>query len=189
MSDRFEFIDAEYAPSTTNEEIPPVAKMCDWLEVSRSGFYERRSRPISATARRREDLKLLMTKSFEDSDSTYGYRRIHADLTAWGVPCGPELVRDLMRELDLQACQPRPWRHSLTENDGRAGPIPDLVNRDFTAEALGRKMVGSGSRRESHPPAPTEPCVTVSRYTALVTPITRNYGTSANARTFPGTAV
>lgn len=67
---------------------------------------------------------------------------MHADLSAWGVPCGPELVRDLMRELDLQACQPRPWRHSLTENDGSAGPIPDLVNRDFTADAPGRKMAG-----------------------------------------------
>jgi putative transposase len=67
VSDRFEFIDAEYATSTTNtEEIPSVAKMCDWLEVSRSGFYEWRSRPLSATARRREDLKLLITKSFED---------------------------------------------------------------------------------------------------------------------------
>ncbi|MEY9995882.1 putative transposase [Streptomyces sp. V4I8] len=143
MSERFEFIDAECATSTTNtEEIPPVAKMCDWLEVSRSGFYEWRSRPLSVTARRREDLKLLITKSFQDSDGTYGYRRVHADLTAWGVACGPELVRDLMRELGLQACQPRPWRHSLTENDGRAGPIPDLVNRDFTADAPGKKMVG-----------------------------------------------
>src|SRR5674476_1395219 len=27
----------------------------------------------------------------------------------------------------------------------------------------------SGGRRESHPPAPTEPCVTVSRHTALTT--------------------
>lgn len=143
MSDKFEFIDAEYAIFTTNtEDMVPVAKMCDWLEVSRSGFYEWRSRPLSMTARRREDLKLLITKSFEDSDGTYGYRRVHADLSAWGVPCGPELVRDLMRELDLQACQPRPWRHSLTENDGSAGPIPDLVNRDFTADAPGRKMVG-----------------------------------------------
>ncbi|WP_440581831.1 IS3 family transposase [Streptomyces djakartensis] len=143
VSDRFEFIDAEYAKFATNtEDIVPVTKMCDWLEVSRSGFYEWRSRPLSATARRREDLKLLITKSFEDSDGTYGYRRVHADLSAWGVSCGPELVRDLMRELDLQACQPRPWRHSLTENDGSAGPIPDLVNRDFTADAPGRKMVG-----------------------------------------------
>ncbi len=116
--------------------------MCAWLEVSRSGYYEWRDRSLSLTARRREDLKLLITKSFEDSDETYGYRRVHADLAAWGVACGPELVRDLMRELDMHACQPRPWRHSLTENDGHVGPIPDLVNRDFTADAPGKKMVG-----------------------------------------------
>ena len=54
---------------------------------------------------------------------------------------GPELVRALMRELGLVACQPRPWR-PCTTRQGAAGPIPDLVNRDFTADAPGRKMVG-----------------------------------------------
>jgi transposase InsO family protein len=46
-----------------------------------------------------------------------------------------------MRELGLVACQPRPWRFSLTES-GASGPIPGLVNRDFTADAPGVKMVG-----------------------------------------------
>jgi putative transposase len=54
---------------------------------------------------------------------------------------GAELVRRIMRELGLVACQPRPWRPSTTKQ-GRAGPIPDLVNRDFTAEVPGQKMVG-----------------------------------------------
>jgi putative transposase len=117
-------------------------RMCVLLEVSRSGFYEWRDRPVSATAARRADLKELIVVSFEDSDGTYGYRRVHADLLGWGVPCGPELVRDLMRELGLQPCQPRPWRHNLTEQDGQAGPIPDLVCQDFTAPAPGQKMVG-----------------------------------------------
>ena len=31
---------------------------------------------------------------------------------------------------------------SLTEQDSQAGPIPDLVNRDFTASEPGEKMVG-----------------------------------------------
>ena len=53
-----------------------------------------------------------------------------------------ETVRKLMRELGLEPCQPKPWRRSLTEQDGQAGPIPDLVNRDFTAEKPGQKMVG-----------------------------------------------
>ena len=46
-----------------------------------------------------------------------------------------------MRELGLEPCQPKPWRRSLTEQ-GAAGPIPDLVNRDFTADKPGEKMVG-----------------------------------------------
>ena len=76
------------------------------------------------------------------SDETYGYRRIHAQLARWGVPCGPELVRSIMRELDLQPCQPRPWRGGLTEQDGRELHIPDLLGQDFTAAAPGQKLIG-----------------------------------------------
>jgi putative transposase len=51
-------------------------------------------------------------------------------------------VRKIVCDLGLVPCQPRPWRCSLTEQDGRAGPIPDLVNRDFNADKPGQKMVG-----------------------------------------------
>ena len=138
MSDMYEFIDAEYA---TSPAAPAITVMCSWLGVSRSGFYEWRSRPDSATAKRREELKFLIREVFEDSDGTYGYRRVWSQLDRWGVPAGPELVRALMRELGLVACQPRPWRPSTTEQ-GQAGPIPGLVNRDFSAAAPGHKMVG-----------------------------------------------
>jgi len=120
----------------------PVKKMCAWLRVSASGFFDWRKRPDSATARRRERLKKLIVEEFELSDETYGYRRIHAQLARRGVLCGPELVRSIMRELDLQPCQPRPWRASLTEQDGRACHLPDLVGRDFTAQRPGQKLVG-----------------------------------------------
>lgn len=115
--------------------------MCEWLEVSTSGFYEWLGRPLSATAQRREWLKVLVEKAFADSDETYGYRRVHAELVRWGEACTEDLVRGLMRELGLVACQPRPWRHCLTDA-GPCGPIPDLVERDFTAAAPGLKMVG-----------------------------------------------
>ena len=144
MTEKFEFIDAEYAayrePGDTH--MPSVVKMCRWMKVSRSGFYEWRNAPESATARRRAELALVIKKSFDESNETYGYRRVHADLAAWGVPCGPELVRSVMRELGLEPCQPKPWRFSLTEDDGQEHDIPDLVNRDFTADAPGEKMVG-----------------------------------------------
>jgi putative transposase len=143
VSDKFEFIDAEHARSSTDTEIIlAIVKMCAVMEVSRSGFYEWRDRPASATAERREELKAFIRMSFEESDGTYGHRRVHADLAGWGVPCGPELVRSLMRELGLEPCQPKPWRLGLTEQDGRTHHIPDLVRRDFTADAPGVKMVG-----------------------------------------------
>jgi transposase InsO family protein len=55
---------------------------------------------------------------------------------------GPELIRSIMRELDLQPRQPKPWRHSLTAGDGQEYDTPDLVNRDFIADAPRAKMAG-----------------------------------------------
>jgi transposase InsO family protein len=144
VTERFEFIDAEYAAyrESDDEHVPSVVMMCRWMEVSRSGFYDWRKAPESATAKRRAGLALIIRKSFDDSNETYGYRRVHADLAAWGVPAGPELVRSIMRDLGLEPCQPKPWRFSLTEGDGQEHDIPDHLNRDFTADAPGTKMVG-----------------------------------------------
>jgi putative transposase len=142
VSEKYEFIDAQYADAPAGGgNAPTITCMCKWLGVSKSGYYEWRSRPDSATARRREELKLLIKKAFDDSDGTYGYRRIWAQLVRWGARAGAGLVRALMRQLGLVACQPRPWRPQTTRQ-GAAGPIPDLVNRDFSAEVPGAKMVG-----------------------------------------------
>ncbi|QIZ33986.1 IS3 family transposase [Saccharopolyspora sp. ASAGF58] len=138
VASKYEFI--ETMRLGTAEYAYPVEFMCDMLDVSRSGYYEWRQRPDSATDQRREELKLLITKAFDMSDSTYGYRRIHAQLARWGVTAGPELIRQLMRELNLVPCQPKPKRWSLTQ--AAAGTVPDLVGRDFTAETPGVKLVG-----------------------------------------------
>jgi transposase InsO family protein len=138
----YEFIDAEYAAVAAEKApAPAITQMCAWLGISKSGFYHWRSRPESATAQRRAGLRLLIGHFFKESDGTYGYRRIAAQLARCGIAAGAELVRQLMRDLGLVACQPRPWRPATTQQ-GQAGPIPDLVNRDFTAEIPGQKMVG-----------------------------------------------
>ena len=135
MSEKYSFIDAEKAHY-------PIVKMCGWLTVSTSGFYAWRDRPASTTARRRARLALLVQAIFDSSDGTYGYRRIHAALLRQGEDCGPELVRDLMRDLGLVPCQPRPWRPTTTQPVEAGQTIPDLVGRDFTADAPGTKLVG-----------------------------------------------
>lgn len=134
MIAKYEFIDAQKADY-------PIMTMCQWAEVSRSGFYEWRDRPASATARRRARLAELIEWIFEDADGTYGYRRIHAELARQGEQASPERVRAIMRELDLVACQPKPWRPTTTL-PGDPAAVPDLVGRDFAADAPGRKLVG-----------------------------------------------
>jgi transposase InsO family protein len=143
VSEKYSLIDAECAvtPAAAGDA-PTIVQMCGWLRVSKSGYYEWRSRPQSAASKRRELLKIKIRALFEAENEEYGYRRMHQVLARGGEECCPELVRQLMRELGLVPCQPRPWRRSLTEQDGQAGPVPDLVNRDFTAEWPGAKMVG-----------------------------------------------
>jgi putative transposase len=119
----------------------PVAWMCCQLEVSKSGYYEWRHRPESATAQRRSVLTAQIKDIFEMSDSTYGYRRVHAQLRRNGVEVGLELVRYLMREAKLVPCQRKRRRVNLTDPAGVI-EVPDRLGRVFTALAPGLKFVG-----------------------------------------------
>lgn len=142
MSAKYEFIAAEKA--TTNTDGTPryqVKQMCAWLGVSRSGFHEWCSRPPSATAQRRQRLAAMIRHVFVEHKATYGYRRVHAVLARRGFPCDPETVRDIMRELGLIACQPRRSRKGTTRQAEKMADIPDLLERDFTAEVPGAKLV------------------------------------------------
>jgi len=134
VTSKYEFIDGEKAHY-------PIVKMLRWAEVSKSGFYEWRARPQSATARRRTVLTEHIRKIFTDEDETYGYRRVWRELRRQGVECGAELVRAVMRAEGLVACQPRPYRVTTIADETASG-TPDLVNRDFTADAPGVKLVG-----------------------------------------------
>ncbi|GAA3000549.1 IS3 family transposase [Streptosporangium longisporum] len=131
---KYELIDAEKAHHA-------IARMCTWLNVSRSGYYEWRERPASATAQRRALLTQLAAEVFADSHETYGYRRVHAALLRRGEHCSAELVRALMRTQGLVPAQVRAFRPTTTVQGDFRG-IPDLLGRDFTATRPGTKLVG-----------------------------------------------
>ena len=138
MSDKYAFIDAEYATAAA----PTIGRMCRWLQVSRSGYYEWLHRPASAAAQRRQLLKVKIKALFDASAGSYGVIggctwRLVRD----GEQDGPELVRELMRQLGLVACQPRPWSTTTLRGEEHS-TASDLVGRDFTAETPGSKLVG-----------------------------------------------
>lgn len=132
---------AKYAFIAGEEGNYRVYLMCRWAKVSRSGYYEWRDRGPSAASQRHAKLGRLITALFEASDGTYGYRRVHADLLRSGYYADDETVRLIMRELGLEPCQPKPFR-PITTVAGDASGTPDLVNRDFTADTPGVKLVG-----------------------------------------------
>jgi transposase InsO family protein len=126
---------------TAGEEGFPIRKMCAWIGVSASGFYDWRSRPQTPTAARRARLAAVVGAAFAAGRGAYGYRRVHAQLVRWGEQASPELVRAVMRQLGLTACQPRPYKVT-TRADAAATATPDLVGRDFTAAVPGTRLVG-----------------------------------------------
>lgn len=142
MSDKYALIAAEQA---TGEPAPSVSAMCAGLEVSRSGFYDWQRAEPSKRQRRRAKVTRHVHGAFEAGRGTYGVRRVHAILTRCTDPevasASIDLVRAIMREEGLVACQPRAYKVT-TEQDPDADPIRDRVHRDFTADTPGAKLVG-----------------------------------------------
>jgi putative transposase len=106
--------------------------MCRVLGVSRSGFYAWLKRGPSARAKANATLLEAIEEIHEESDKTYGAPRIHAELEDRGPQAGLNRVARVMREAEIQGVSPRKWRRT-TLRAKRARPVPDLVDRDFTA--------------------------------------------------------
>ena len=107
--------------------------MSELLEVSRSGYYDWRTRaasPPGPRAQRREELSAAVLAAHADSEGVNGAPRITADLRAAGHLVNRKTVASIMADLQIQGVSPRPWRVT-TRPDEHADPHPDLVNRLF----------------------------------------------------------
>ncbi len=74
------------------------------------------------------------------SRGTYGTPRIHAQLRAEGICVGRKRVARLMREAGLQGVSRR-RKAFTTRRDSNSRPAPDLVNRQFHADAANKLWV------------------------------------------------
>jgi putative transposase len=119
----------------------PASAACSLLGVSTSGFYEWRTRPLSARAQRDQALLEHIAASHRLSRGTYGARRVHADLRlGLGIRCGRKRVERLMRANGLVGVHRRRLR-GCTRRDPDAVSSDDLVDRAFRVDEIDRLWV------------------------------------------------
>ncbi|MFJ2061398.1 IS3 family transposase [Streptomyces sp. NPDC087908] len=92
-----------------------VKKACEFLEVSRTAYYARRTGVHGPCTARGAELTERIPTVHQPSRGTYGSPRIHAVLKREGAGCGPRRVARLMRQPDSPAD---------TVVDGTAPPSP-----------------------------------------------------------------
>lgn len=114
--------------------------MCRVLEVSVSGFYAWKHRPLCPRKREDGELATRIEDTFVRNRRVYGSPRIHADLRAQGIRCSRKRVVRLMQTLKLSARRPK-QRVVTTKSDPTARFAPNLLQRNFVADAPDTKWV------------------------------------------------
>ena len=126
----FEFVEREKA-------VHAIATMCRVLGVSPSGYHAWRQRPPSRRARADAALSEKIGEIHVSSRWTYGSPRIHAELREEGLRCSRKRVARLMRQAGIEGCHRRRSIRT-TERAAETEQVPDLVERNFKAEAPNR---------------------------------------------------
>jgi putative transposase len=117
----------------------PIATMCRLLGVSPSGYYAWVKRQPSRRAQSDTTLMAEIRTAHAGSRGTYGAPRVHAELAAEGIRVGRKRVARLMSQAGLAGVSRRKFVTTTVRGDGRQAP--DLVERNFTAEAPDRLWV------------------------------------------------
>jgi transposase InsO family protein len=115
--------------------------MCRELGVSRSGFYAWRRRAPSDRDQADTGLVALIKAIYDRLRGNPGVRRVHAELLTLGHRLSRKRVWRLMRSVDLQGRHPKAWKRTTVAGE-RPVPAPDLIGRDFTAQAVNQRWCG-----------------------------------------------
>jgi putative transposase len=118
-----------------------VVVMCAAFGVSRSGYYAWQQRGQTTQHEQADEtLTAHIRQIFEDSHATYGSPRIYAELKAQGYVCSRHRVARLMRQAEIGVAIPH-RRVQTTQSDGQYHSTPNLLARDFKADAPNRKWL------------------------------------------------
>jgi putative transposase len=118
-----------------------IRKLCEVLDVSRSGFYAWLHRQPSRRERENEAIAVQVREVHRRSREVYGSPRIYVELREAGQGWGRHRVARIMREEGLRARCARRFRWIATKRE-ELPAAPDLLHRSFAASAPNRVWVG-----------------------------------------------
>lgn len=126
----------------THREVGSVERLCGALGVSVSGYYGWRSRESSQHQQTDALLLKAIRVAHQAGRGLYGSPRIHEALRQQGLCCSRKRVARLMRQHGIHSRR-RPKRRVRTTDSQHNRPVaPNLLKRDFSADAPNEKWVG-----------------------------------------------
>jgi putative transposase len=119
-----------------------AAKVCDLLEVSRSGFYAWRGAQESRREVRDRELIPRIRAVFWHHRRRYGARRIAVELTRQGTACGVARVARLLKTQGFRAIQPKSYTPQTTQSRHRLGYNQNLLAGQAAPSGINEVWVG-----------------------------------------------
>jgi transposase InsO family protein len=119
-----------------------AAKVCDLLEVSRSGFYAWRGDQESGREVRDRELIPWIRSVFWRHRRRYGARRIAVELASEGIACGVARVARLLKTQGFRAIQPRSYTPKTTDSRHRLGYNQNLLVGRAAPSGINEVWVG-----------------------------------------------
>ena len=135
---RFQFV-------ADNSATFEVKRLCELVEIERSSYYAWKAGAPARVAREAADAALAeRIRVIHEADNTVGAPRVTAELND-GTPAGERVnhkrVARVMRRAGI-AGYVKKRRVRTTVPDQSDQKVPDLLKRDFTADAPGQRYVG-----------------------------------------------
>lgn len=115
--------------------------MCRVIEVSKSGFYRWMKQQRQPESPYERYLLIRIKEAFEQSNRTYGSRRIFWELISWDVKCYKNQIVRIMKKHGIKAKTKRKFKHT-TDSNHNLKVAPNLLKRNFRADKINRVWVG-----------------------------------------------
>lgn len=112
----------------------PVARVCEVLQVSESGYYAWLKRRPSQREQANQSLKTRIQAIWEQVKHRYGAPRIHAELQAQGFCVGKNRVARLMQTIGIRGKGGQKRRPRTTQADASHPVAANLLARQFDVD-------------------------------------------------------